>query len=233
MKNGETIARSRDRKATMRGICALREMVFLLQFLHALHGKRGGLILSIRISMHPAGKSWLAGYLHPAAWKLAVDDVVLTVISRFFEQGNYPAGTMVAVFQAKPGVVIHGFGQAWTLIHGQRQAVRLQIQRHIAIFLDADMLPVVIHALQSFGLEQFKTMQFLMAADFQIVLFQSATALFVEKFKDFIIKSHKVIAGNHLTPRLVIVWRHLPQPVISVFDSKGVPSHKASLTVMV
>jgi hypothetical protein len=42
--------------------------------------------------------------------------------------------------------------------------------------------------------------------DFQIILFQGPIALLVEKFKDFIIKSHKMVAGNHFTPFFLMVW---------------------------
>ena len=65
------------------------------------------------------------------------------------------------------------------------------------VFLHTDMPPILLHALQTFFHETIVTVQFLMTADFKVVFFQ--TVFFVKKLEDFVVKPHKVVAGDHFS----------------------------------
>src|SRR5690606_1957516 len=91
--------------------------------------------------------------------------------------------------------------------------------------------PVLIHALETLGLDQLKDVALLVLADFQPIQLKLVLPAGLDIFEDLVVEPREVIAGDQL--RLLMTWRQAPGPVISVVMANGVPAAIASLVLVV
>ena len=130
------------------------------------------------------------------------DDVFNVIVTALGHQRQNPSGTVVTVFGAGFCVTVQNFGKTGTAAHPEIETVREQLLLHFAVFLNADVFPVVIHPLESLSFEPLKTMKLLMAANLIIIWTQRIA--FIKKLEYFVIKTYEILRELFLKERLFV-----------------------------